>query len=61
MSSMTKRQMDRLAEKLHRLTYELDHDVKRINTGSHPSHGEELASIVRRLGNLARAMEAEIT
>lgn len=58
---MTKKQMDILAEKLHRLTYALDHDAKRLKASHHPSHGEELASVVRRLGNLARALEAEIT
>lgn len=58
---ITKRQMDRLAEKYHRLAYALEHDAARVRDSWHPSYADTIKSISRRLGDLARAMEAEIT
>lgn len=57
---MTKRQLDRLAEKLHRLAYELEHDARRLRN-SRPSYADSVKSLSSRLGNLARDMAAEIT
>jgi hypothetical protein len=57
---MTKRQLDRLAEKLHRLAYELEHDAIRLRN-SRPSYADSVKSLSGRLGNLARDMAAEIT
>jgi hypothetical protein len=58
---MTKRQLDRLAEKYHRLAYEFEHDAHRVRTSWHPSYAETIKSISRQLGDLARTIEAEIT
>lgn len=58
---MTKKQMDRLAAKLHRLAYELETDAARLRSSDHPSYADSVRDISRKLGNLARNIEAEIT
>jgi hypothetical protein len=58
---MTKAQMDRLAEKYHRLVYELERDADRVKTSSHPSYAATIHVLAVELAKLARAIEAEIT
>jgi len=53
--------MDRLAAKLHRLAYELETDAARLRSSDHPSYADSVRDISRKLGNLARNIEAEIT
>lgn len=62
MPQMTKRQFDRLAEKLIRLAYELEHDASRVRANScKPSYADAIKNISSRLGDLGRDMIAEIT
>jgi hypothetical protein len=58
---MTKSQMDRLAQKYHRLAYELQRDRDRVRTSWHPSYGDTIHVISVELAKLAQAIEAEIT
>jgi hypothetical protein len=53
-------QFKRLAEKLHRLAYELEHDASRLQS-ERPSYGNSVRDISRSLGTLARHMGEEIT
>lgn len=58
---MTKKQLDILAAKYHRLAYALEHDALRVLRSDHPSYADSVRDISRKLGNLARSIEAEIT
>lgn len=57
---MTKKQLDRLAAKLHRLAYDLEHDASRLRA-MRPSYAESVKSLSSQAGRIARSMEAEIT
>jgi hypothetical protein len=62
MANMSKYQFDRLAEKLIRMAYELEHDASRVRADScKPSYAEAIKNISSRLGDLGRSMIAEIT
>ncbi len=59
---MTKSQMDRLAQKYHRLAYELSGDELRVrHNSSHPSYADTIKVLAVELAKLAQAIEAEIT
>jgi hypothetical protein len=58
---MTKHQMDRLAEKYHRLAYQLSRDADRVKDSWHPSYGITIRVLSVELAKLAQAIEAEIT
>jgi hypothetical protein len=52
---MQRRQYERLAEKLHRLAYELEHDARRLSD-DYQQDSAALRAISSRLGSLARSM-----
>lgn len=58
---MTKKQLDRLAAKYHRLAYEMEADAARVLRSDHPSYADSVRDISRKLGSLARSIEAEMT